>query len=184
MGTHILRLQSFAAVSHKEETKSRNMKSPSIALAFIATACRLAGVVAPSPSGYDKNVFHTTEAVVMEKGDVWPERQSKRFHNKRCEVRLQSDGNFVVKRILAANPWYQQLEVSWVTGGARTTTGTYHAQLEDDGSLVVIHKAANGDDSHVYTSNIGDPRALDNYTVERVHKVVISEECVLSIPWR
>lgn len=115
----------------------------------------------------------------MKQGDVWSEGKSKRYHKNRCEVRLQRDGNFIIKRIISPNPYYQYLVTAWATGAAGATEGTYHAELEEDGSLVVIHKDGNIKKT-VYTSNVGEPDALEGYDLARKHKLVISEECVLS----
>lgn len=151
-----------------------------ILFSLVIMACRLTGVVAPSPSS--PNVFHTTEALVLKEGQVWKEGQAKRFHNNRCEVRLQRDGNFVVKRIIAPNPWNQKLHVAWTTGtSGPTNNAEYRAGLEEDGSLVVIHKIpSNGTETQLYTSNVGEPEFLQEYNLERKHKLTISEECVLS----
>lgn len=157
----------------------RTMKIQSV-LALATALINLEGIVAPSPSS--SGVFQTTETVVMREGEVWPEQQARRYHNNRCEVRLQWDGNFVVKRMIAPNPWYQQLRVAWSTGTSRKySSGYYHAELQDDGSLAVILKhPVNGTETQVYTNNIGEPQALEDYNLERTHKLVISEECVLS----
>jgi len=70
----------------------------------------------------------------MEQGDVWLEQQAKRFHSNRCEVRLQTDENFVVKRMSVHSPRYQQLRAAW-------SSGTCRAQLQEHGSLFVNHAA-------------------------------------------
>lgn len=150
-------------------------------LVLVSLACCLTGIIAPSPSSDPWiHAFRTSEAVVMEQGDVWPKQQYKRFHNNRCEVRLQRDGNFIVKRMLAPNPWNQYLKNAWTTGGDGADEGVYHAELDEDGSLVVIRTDGNGTDTRIYTSNIGEPEALKGRSLARTHKLVISEECVLT----
>jgi hypothetical protein len=96
-----------------------NMKSSIfLALASLITCC-LTRVVAPDP--LSSNSFHTSEAVVMNQGDVWKEEEHHRYHHNRCEVMLQQDRNFVVKRIIAPNPWHQFLRTAWTSGSAGTS---------------------------------------------------------------
>lgn len=157
------------------------MKIATITLALVAFTCRLDGIVAPSPDG--PNSFKTSTKVVLEQGDVWPEQQAKRYFNNQCEVRLQWDGNFVVKRMIAPNPWYQQLKVAWSTGSSGTSNGTYRAELKSDGSLVVIRAEAPPlapAETQVYNANVGNIQALQGQTLPSP-KLVISEECVLSV---
>lgn len=75
----------------------------------------------------------------MNQGDVWKEGDHHRYHHNRCEVRLQWDGNFVVKRIIAPNPWHQfnffvQLGLlAWTSGSAGTTSGFFRSKIEQNG---------------------------------------------------
>lgn len=163
------------------------MKASS-SLALIAWACRMTGTVAPSPNLYNTDTFHTSEAVVLEEFDVWEEGQSTRFHNNRCEVRLQKDGNFLVKRLVAPNPYYQQYRTAWSTGATSSSSdGTFRAQLDGkdgskDGSLLVIRRNNGGEETTVFSSNIGEPQELAGIDLElATHQLVIDEECVLKI---
>jgi hypothetical protein len=156
-----------------------NMKSSIfLALASLITCCRTL-VVAPDP--LSSNSFHTSEAVVMNQGDVWKEGEHRRYHHNRCEVILQRDGNFVVKRIIAPNPWHQFLRTAWTSGSAGTTSGFFRSKPEQDGSLVVLQRDGRGNETLVYTSNVGEPEAFEDYDLNRTHKLVISEECVLTV---
>jgi hypothetical protein len=116
----------------------------------------------------------------MEQGDLWKQVENRRYHHNRCEVRLQWDGNFVVERMVASNPWYQFLRPSWTSGSAGTFSGSFSAKLEEDGSLVVIQSDGKGSETLIYTSNVGEPEALQEYNLPRTHKLVVSEECVLT----
>lgn len=135
-------------------------------------------VAAPDPAG--RGSFTTREVVVLKENQVWQAGQRRRYHDNRCEVKLQHDGNFIVKRLVAPNPYYQYYRTGWHTSAAGPADGGYQAKLDShDGSLMVHRK----DGTLVYTSNVGDPeRLLDLITSPpRDHVLTINEECILDI---
>lgn len=83
---------------------------------------------------------------------------------------------------MAPNPWYHRYQTAWATGVGGPIGANFRASLDGhDGSLLVTCQKTNGDETIVYTSNVGDPQTLDDYTslLQRTHKLVITEECVL-----
>lgn len=154
-------------------------------LAIIFAVCHLLRLaVAPDPTG-DGFSFTSSRAVVMKEGQVWQSGEKRFYHEYRCQVKLQEDGNFVVKR-LVGQPHYMTYQTSWHTPPGSSDFDHY-AKLDGyDGSLKVYQQAgdSSSDDAGViYTSNVGNPEALNDFVepLPREHQLTINEECVLEI---
>lgn len=124
-------------------------------------------------------MFSSTEAVVLEQGDILQARQAKHVRSNRCEVSLEADRNLVVRRLVAPNPWYQQYRPAGTSSSAGLAATIVPHWIVDsaDGSLFLfIQEESDGDETIVYTSNLGEPEGRDGVMFERTHKLVITEE--------
>mgnify|MGYP005855479321 CR=1 FL=1 len=124
------------------------------------------------------------EAVVLTGGQIWPVHQTRNYHANRCQVKLQADGNFLVKRMVGLNDWQMHFQTSWHTSAGPVSDGNYYAKLDEhDGSLIVYRISMTDDNQVTYTSNIGDPESIYDLVVPlpREHMLVINENCILKL---
>jgi hypothetical protein len=146
------------SISYFSEPKLFEMKLLRCSLELCALGSLISTVGAPDPTNDGFGTFRTSEALVLDEAEVIEEGEKRVFHSNRCQVKLQKDGNLLVKRLVAPNPYYQFYRVAWGSGpdNGPDSGGSYYTVLDgNDGSLLVKQRSPGeeDDDEHrvVYT---------------------------------